>query len=188
MARAATRWFPDGRIGRVSRTGKMVEIETKKARGTVREIQTDWKTYDNVAAWDFLGRFARGDKNGDDRLVGTCVGKCPPRRGLLPTFLMQRWCRPRPSPLSLAALPYGTFLAEGRGGTALTGEAAPYPCGGGARQACLPRSDLPSLDRGAGAGSPSKRTRPPGSPRPVLAERELARRGIQTHHRADHFL
>ena len=122
----------------------MAEIETKKARGTVREIETDWKTYDNFAAWDFLGRFARGDKNGDNRLVGTCVGKCPPRRGLLPTFLMQRWCRPRPSPLSLAALPYGTFLAEGRGGTALTGEAAPYPCGGGARQACLPRSDLPS--------------------------------------------
>jgi len=139
-----TRWFPDGRIGRVRRTGKMAEIETKKARGTVREIETDWKTYDNFAAWDFLGRFARGDKNGDNRLVGTCVGKCPPRRGLLPTFLMQRWCRPRPSPLSLAALPYGTFLAEGKGGTALTGEAAPYPCGGGARQACLPRSDLPS--------------------------------------------
>ena len=34
----------------------MAEIETKKARGTVREIETDWKAYDNFAAWDFLGR------------------------------------------------------------------------------------------------------------------------------------
>ena len=25
-----TRWFPDGRIGRVRRTGKMAEIETKR--------------------------------------------------------------------------------------------------------------------------------------------------------------
>jgi len=43
----------------------MTEIETKKARGTVREIETDWKAYDNFAAWDFLGRFARGDVRGE---------------------------------------------------------------------------------------------------------------------------
>ena len=40
----------------------MAEIETKKPRGTVREIETDWKTYDNFAAGDFLGQSARGDK------------------------------------------------------------------------------------------------------------------------------
>jgi len=39
----------------------MAEMETKQARGTVREIETDWKVYDNCAAGDFLGRFARGD-------------------------------------------------------------------------------------------------------------------------------
>src|SRR5215475_8107035 len=83
-----------------------------------------WKVYDNVAVWNFLGRLARGDKKRRQSTRGTCVGKCPPRRGLLPTFLTPRWCKPRPSLLSLTALPFGTFLAEERYCTAWTAEAA----------------------------------------------------------------